>query len=109
MKPEYKRALGREERHVHLQRLPHLETGKERVQRLAALLLGIIILIMFLQKGLQSLFTLTTLPSAVWPMSAHHQRCKAGDPCWPSVSEWEAFNSSINGKLIQTYPSAASC
>jgi hypothetical protein len=40
---------------------------------------------------------------------APHQRCKAGDGCWPSSAQWETFNATINGQLIPTYPSAAVC
>jgi hypothetical protein len=36
-------------------------------------------------------------------------RCKAREPCWPSISEWSTFNSSISGRLVTTYPSAAVC
>lgn len=36
-------------------------------------------------------------------------RCKSGEPCWPSQSEWNTFNQSISGHLLATYPSAAVC
>ncbi|WEW60423.1 hypothetical protein PRK78_005909 [Emydomyces testavorans] len=39
----------------------------------------------------------------------HRRRCSYGDSCWPTESEWIAFNSSISGRLIRTYPSAAVC
>jgi FAD binding domain len=36
-------------------------------------------------------------------------RCKAGEPCWPHSSTWQLFNTSIAGRLVATYPSAAVC
>jgi hypothetical protein len=41
--------------------------------------------------------------------STRGQRCAYGDPCWPSESVWQTFNSSISGHLIRTVPSAAVC
>lgn len=51
------------------------------------------------------------LPFLVAPTRArdHHHRCTAGTSCWPSASAWQAFNASISGRLIATYPSAAVC
>ncbi|TGO08749.1 hypothetical protein BTUL_0193g00010 [Botrytis tulipae] len=36
-------------------------------------------------------------------------RCFPGDLCWPSVSEWAAFNTSVNGRLISTIPIGSVC
>ncbi|KAF4836133.1 FAD-linked oxidoreductase hmp9 [Colletotrichum siamense] len=36
-------------------------------------------------------------------------KCAPGDACWPSPSTWDAFNTSISGKLIATKPVAVSC
>ena len=36
-------------------------------------------------------------------------RCFPGDSCWPSISEWNAFNASLGGKLTATVPLAAPC
>lgn len=36
-------------------------------------------------------------------------RCFPGDSCWPTPSEWSAFNASIDGRLIATIPLAAPC
>ena len=36
-------------------------------------------------------------------------RCFPGDTCWPTISEWTAFNKSIGGKLIATIPIASPC
>lgn len=36
-------------------------------------------------------------------------RCFPGDDCWPSVSTWNAFNQSIDGRLIKTVPLATPC
>ena len=35
--------------------------------------------------------------------------CLAGQPCWPSESEWNTFNSSIGGKLTVITPVGAPC
>ncbi|KAK2757894.1 hypothetical protein FQN54_004300 [Arachnomyces sp. PD_36] len=37
------------------------------------------------------------------------RRCAFGDDCWPDEETWSAFNSSISGHLIRSYPSAAVC
>ena len=37
------------------------------------------------------------------------KRCTVYDRCWPSDSEWSAFNSSISGRLFASRPSAAVC
>jgi hypothetical protein len=40
----------------------------------------------------------------------HVERCTAyNSSCWPSDAEWSSFNSSINGQLIRSHPSAAVC
>ncbi|KAF2199995.1 FAD-binding domain-containing protein [Delitschia confertaspora ATCC 74209] len=36
-------------------------------------------------------------------------RCFPGDPCWPSAPEWDAFNKTLNGKLIATIPVGSVC
>src|SRR4051794_33200452 len=38
-----------------------------------------------------------------------HRRCAYGDDCWPDVATWSAFNESVSGRLIASYPSAAVC
>jgi hypothetical protein len=48
------------------------------------------------------------------PSPAHNQplafRCTAHNAsCWPSASEWSAFNHSIAGRLIDSHPAAAVC
>jgi hypothetical protein len=56
-----------------------------------------------------SRFLSTTLAicSTITASSLH--RCKSGEPCWPSIQEWNTFNSSISGHLLATYPSASPC
>lgn len=60
-----------------------------------------------LQKGLIFSFL------AIAPAAGHNQdpscRCFPGDDCWPSVSTWNAFNQSIDGRLIKTVPLAIPC
>ncbi|KAJ5358569.1 FAD binding domain protein [Penicillium cataractarum] len=36
-------------------------------------------------------------------------RCFPGDQCWPSLSTWDAFNQSVNGRLVATVPLATPC
>lgn len=36
-------------------------------------------------------------------------RCFPGDACWPSTEAWEAFNRTVDGKLVKTVPLAAPC
>lgn len=36
-------------------------------------------------------------------------RCFPGDNCWPSVSTWNAFNQSVDGRLVATEPLAVPC
>lgn len=40
---------------------------------------------------------------------SRRRRCTYGDNCWPDERKWKAFNSSISGRLMRTYPSAAVC
>ncbi|PLN80797.1 FAD-binding domain-containing protein [Aspergillus taichungensis] len=36
-------------------------------------------------------------------------RCHPGEPCWPSLDEWQAFNRSIQGNLVQVHPIGSVC
>lgn len=36
-------------------------------------------------------------------------RCFPGDTCWPTASEWAAFNETVGGRLVATRPLAAVC
>ena len=36
-------------------------------------------------------------------------KCFPSDPCWPSESVWNAFNTTLEGKLIKTVPLASPC
>ncbi|EGC44961.1 FAD binding domain-containing protein [Histoplasma capsulatum var. duboisii H88] len=36
-------------------------------------------------------------------------KCGPGDACWPSAREWQALNSTIDGKLIRAIPPASVC
>lgn len=36
-------------------------------------------------------------------------RCYPGDACWPTASEWAAFNETVGGRLVATQPLAAVC
>src|SRR5690606_35571095 len=54
----------------------------------------------------------TALPSADSDSQQYkynRKRCTAYSKCWPSQSTWNAFNSSISGRLIASAPPAAVC
>jgi hypothetical protein len=36
-------------------------------------------------------------------------KCYEGDKCWPSVSAWDALNSTVGGRLVKFVPHAAVC
>lgn len=36
-------------------------------------------------------------------------RCFPGDACWPSRSDWDAFNQTLGGKLVATVPIGSPC
>lgn len=36
-------------------------------------------------------------------------RCQPGEPCWPSLEEWQAFNTSIQGNLVEVQPIGSVC
>ena len=61
---------------------------------------------LFLFKVL-ALFLLNTSSNASPTQSRRH--CRFGDTCWPDESTWQAFNHSISGRLVRTYPAAAVC
>lgn len=43
------------------------------------------------------------------PTTQQSCRCFPGDPEWPSEAEWDAFNSTLGGKLILNTPIASVC
>jgi len=72
-------------------------------------------------KVYQALLLLSTLAFAAPPgpnRSPHHSppwgkrsqcRCFPGDACWPEKADWDAFNTTLGGKLIATKPIASVC
>jgi hypothetical protein len=36
-------------------------------------------------------------------------KCYEGERCWPSLGEWKALNTSVDGLLVKVVPIAASC
>lgn len=36
-------------------------------------------------------------------------RCFPGDTCWPTLSDWDRLNETLDGKLVATVPLAAPC
>jgi hypothetical protein len=39
----------------------------------------------------------------------HRRRCAYGDDCWPDAQTWNGFNTTVGGRLIRSFPSAAVC
>lgn len=35
--------------------------------------------------------------------------CLPQDDCWPSLTQWDDFNATVNGRLIATVPVASVC
>jgi hypothetical protein len=58
------------------------------------------------------LVSTATVVSGHPPDGNHHspnRRCAYGDDCWPDAATWSTFNTSVSGRLIASYPSAAVC
>ncbi|KAG9256537.1 FAD binding domain-containing protein [Emericellopsis atlantica] len=51
---------------------------------------------------------LRVLLSAV-AVAAQDCKCLPGDSCWPSISQWEALNSTVGGRLVATVPLGSPC
>ncbi|OGM44768.1 FAD binding domain protein [Aspergillus bombycis] len=52
---------------------------------------------------------LVAIAPAIEASDSSSCRCFPGDDCWPSVSTWDAFNQSVDGRLVATVPLAAPC
>lgn len=48
-------------------------------------------------------------PGVATPIAASNYSCIPGQACWPSESQWTAFNQSIDGNLRLTVPWASVC
>ena len=57
-------------------------------------------------KRILLLFLIVTCHAYATPP---RKRCKFGDACWPGEETWINFNSSLSGRLVRTFPSAAIC
>ncbi|OJJ42640.1 hypothetical protein ASPZODRAFT_124969 [Penicilliopsis zonata CBS 506.65] len=57
------------------------------------------------------LFTLILLALALTSSVKTNTDCKCfpGDDCWPSLSEWSALNTTVDGRLIATVPIGTPC
>ncbi|EEQ31308.1 hypothetical protein McanMca71_004577 [Microsporum canis] len=53
--------------------------------------------------------TTTTPDSNITVDSKPQCRCFPGEPCWPKDKHWDAFNSTIGGKLVATIPIGSPC
>ncbi|KAM7197314.1 hypothetical protein V8F20_006668 [Naviculisporaceae sp. PSN 640] len=53
----------------------------------------------------------STLSVGLFASTASASRCKCfpGEPCWPTRAEWDAFNTTVGGRLIATVPLAQAC
>jgi hypothetical protein len=58
-----------------------------------------------------ALIALSLLPLAVATAATKNKRCRCfpGDACWPSEQKWDAFNSTVGGRLIKTVPLGSPC
>ncbi|KAF9062601.1 hypothetical protein BDP27DRAFT_1368717 [Rhodocollybia butyracea] len=56
-------------------------------------------------KLASALFT-TTAATSILSTSC---KCFPGDRCWPSTAEWDAFNTTVGGRLIATVPLGRPC
>ncbi|RAL00768.1 FAD-dependent oxidoreductase [Aspergillus ibericus CBS 121593] len=59
-----------------------------------------------------SLLAVTASATAIGSRSSTNTtncRCFPGDACWPSLSEWDQFNQTIDGRLIKTIPLGKPC
>lgn len=52
---------------------------------------------------------LTLLSCLAVAASASNFDCIPGEPCWPSLSQWASFNSTLDGQLRITEPWASPC
>ncbi|KAL4781014.1 hypothetical protein BJX76DRAFT_363919 [Aspergillus varians] len=48
-------------------------------------------------------------PLAYTNPNSSHCRCRPHQSCWPSPTEWNALNSSVNGNLVSVRPIASVC
>lgn len=42
-------------------------------------------------------------------LAADNCRCLPGDDCWPTASDWQQLNETVDGRLVATTPLAAPC
>lgn len=56
------------------------------------------------------IFLIAILTNIIFPSDTGRRcRCLPHESCWPSTSEWNLFNESINGHLIHLRPVGATC
>lgn len=60
-------------------------------------------------KGLCLLASALATATATATAAGPNCHCLPGDDCWPSISQWNALNSSVAGRLIATVPIGAPC
>lgn len=86
-------------------------TGKYKVTALStspsAVILSAFISVMLIQTPLTALTLLST--AAGQSQSQPRHRCTNSDACWPTPEIWNQFNTTLGGKLIRSFPSAAVC
>ncbi|OQD79836.1 hypothetical protein PENANT_c043G07633 [Penicillium antarcticum] len=52
---------------------------------------------------------LAAIPPPIQAFEGASCRCLPGDDCWPSTLVWNAFNQSVDGRLVATEPLAIHC
>ncbi|RHZ62522.1 hypothetical protein CDV55_106473 [Aspergillus turcosus] len=55
------------------------------------------------------LVAVAILTIAVNAQARPRRRCAYGDDCWPDAQAWSDFNTTVGGRLIRSFPSAAVC
>ncbi|KAJ5771956.1 FAD binding domain protein [Penicillium odoratum] len=58
---------------------------------------------------LTAFLILTAIASTPYAFRSSTCRCFPGDDCWPSTLTWNAFNQSVDGRLVATEPLATPC
>ncbi|GFG24993.1 FAD binding domain protein [Aspergillus udagawae] len=56
-----------------------------------------------------TLVAVAVLTTSVNAQAHPRRRCTYGDSCWPDDQAWSDFNSTVGGRLIRSFPSAAVC
>lgn len=87
------------------------------ITRRVGVLCGSIVSLYCIYRTLSAVYSISSTHMTAKPdvfeqaprVNASTYTCIPGETCWPSESQWTAFNQSINGNLRLTIPWATSC